>query len=78
MSPACLVCTARQVSSTSLEVIPRCMNLEGSPTYSSTFVRNAITSCLVVSSISRILLTLKSAFSRIILTASFGINPNSD
>jgi hypothetical protein len=44
--------TARLVSSTSLDVIPRWSHRAGSPASSSTWVRNAMTSCFVVRSIS--------------------------
>jgi hypothetical protein len=40
--------SAREVSSTSLEVMPRWSQRAGGPASSSTWVRNAITSCLVV------------------------------
>jgi hypothetical protein len=42
--------SARLVSSTSLDVMPRCSQRAGSPASSSTCVRNAITSCFVVRS----------------------------
>jgi hypothetical protein len=44
--------SAKLVSSTSLEVMPRWSQRAGGPASSSTCVRNAITSCLVVTSIS--------------------------
>ncbi len=59
------------------EVIPKWMYLLASPTYSATLVRNAITSCCVVSSISRTRAGSKAAFALISATASAGISPNS-
>ena len=51
MSEACFNCTARQVSSTSDEVMPWWMNRDSGPTCSATLVRKAMTSCLVWRSI---------------------------
>ena len=74
---ACLICTLRPVSLTSVEVRPIWMYLASSPTYSPTLVRKAMMSWLISRSISWMRSTSKSAFSLITRTASFGIRPSS-
>ena len=74
MSEAFTNCTARQVSSTSLEVMPWCMNRASSPTFSATLVRKAITSCFTSRSISSIRATSNLPFAQIASAASFGNN----
>src|SRR5665647_565142 len=70
-----LICMARPVSSMSDEVIPKCMCLDSSPTYSPTLVRKAITSCRTSASISWMRSTSKCARSLMTCTASWGILP---
>ena len=55
--------------------MPRWMNRASGPTYSPTFVRNAITSCRTSSSIASIRFTSNVAFERMTATASAGITP---
>ena len=52
---------AKDASSTSEEVIPRCSQRADSPASSSTWVRKAMTSCRVRSSISRMRLRVELA-----------------
>ena len=61
----------------SLEVMPKWMYLEASPTCSATLVRKAMTSCWVTSSISSTRATSKAALALISATASAGISPSS-
>src|SRR5680860_957728 len=77
MTSSDMLDTARAVSSMSEEVMPKWMYLEASPTCSATFVRNAITSWWVVSSISFTRSTSKAALSRISARASSGTSPSS-
>src|SRR3546814_19919983 len=81
MSAACVNCTARQVSSTSLEVMPWCMKRASSPTFSATQVRKAMTSCLVTASIASIAATSIAGFvahqSHSALAADLGTEPSS-
>ena len=65
------------VSLTSEDVRPLWMYLESSPTFSATFVRNAMMSWCVTDSISWMRLTSNFAFARMFLAASFGISPSS-
>jgi hypothetical protein len=74
------ICTARQVSSTSEEVMPWCRKRASSPTISATWVRKAMTSCLVVPSISSIRSASKvasSPFSQMASAADLGMEPSS-
>jgi len=60
--------------------MPECMNRASGPTISATWVRNAITSCLVTRSISSMRATSKVAlrpFSQIVFAASLGMAPSS-
>ncbi len=80
MSEARDSCTARQVSSTSDEVMPWCTKRASGPTISARWVRKAITSCLVSRSMSSMRATSKTAFlpfSQIVLAALFGMTPSS-
>src|SRR3990167_8734317 len=66
---------ARAVSSKSDDVIPMWIYLEASPTYAATVVRNAITACLTVFSISSIREGSNFALLLIFSRALFGISP---
>ena len=61
------------MSKTSEEVIPLCKYLAGVPAFSVIEVKNAITSCLTLSSICKIRLTFIFAFDFTFLTTPFGI-----
>ena len=73
ISPDCFNCKLKQVSKTSDEVIPLCKNLASLPTFSVIEVKKAITSCLTLSSIFKILATLIFAFDLTFFTTPFGI-----
>ncbi|MNJ60049.1 hypothetical protein D3C77_557600 [compost metagenome] len=73
-------CTAKQVSSTSDEVMPWCRKRASSPTISATWVRKAMTSCLVVRSISSMRSASKVAslpLAQMASADSLGITPSS-
>ena len=57
ISPDCLSCKLKQVSNTSEDVIPLCKNLPSFPDLSIIELKKAITSCLTLPSIFKILFT---------------------
>jgi len=75
MPAASLRRIAREVSRMSEEVNPMWMKRPSSPTFSVTEVRKAITSCLVVFSISSIRATSKPALALILRSEAAGISP---
>ncbi len=77
MSAARVSCTARQVSSTSDDVMPWCTNRASGPTFSARLVRNATTSCLISRSSSSIRATSNRPRSHTALAASPGMTPSS-
>ena len=80
MSVARASCTARQVSSTSDEVMPWCTKRESGPMNSARWVRKAMTSCFVTRSISSMRATSKvtsPALAQIARALSFGMTPSS-
>ena len=80
MSDARASCTARQVSSTSEEVMPWCTKRASGPMNSARWVRKAMTSCFVTRSISSIRATSTTtlpALSQIASALSCGITPSS-
>src|SRR5215469_3325287 len=75
MSAAWVSCTARQVSSTSDEVMPWCTKRASGPTCSARLVRKAMTSCLVSRSIASMRAISNLPLARSALAADFGTVP---
>ena len=77
IAEAALICSACAVSTTSLEVRPKCSQRDSGPTFSATAVVKAITSCFTSASISWMRSTSKPPRSRMAFAASTGTMPSS-